>query len=92
MAEIKRKLRPFTVPNYVGVEMGAQEPVSIPLSELDREALEELCEEFVDAVFTKAGVDRAAYDGSPNGPRGFGGAENPWVWVLSVRLREEASK
>jgi hypothetical protein len=63
---IKIKVKPFTVPNFVVREVVArprQEGVKfddsgIPLSDLDAYTLEEMCEEFTNAVFAKAGKQR----------------------------------
>jgi len=58
---VSLKIRPFTVPNYVLLELppvGRQEGFagnhSLPLSELDADTLDQLCYEFRKAVFQKA--------------------------------------
>jgi hypothetical protein len=61
MAEMKLKLQPFTVPNYVVAEMqpglkqdGIKEAPKWPLRDVDPDTLAELCDEFRRAVFLKA--------------------------------------
>jgi len=61
MSTIELKLRPFTVPNFVSVEMPAQprqngfkEAPSFALHELPPETLDRMCREFRVAVFAKA--------------------------------------
>lgn len=60
MADIKIKLSPFSVPNYVLIEgpstndSGIQVP-TYALNQLSEEALAELCDEFRASVFKKAG-------------------------------------
>ena len=56
------ELQPFTVPNFVRPvspvrkrEDGIIEMPAIPLSELSTETLENMCTEFRDGVFKKAG-------------------------------------
>ncbi len=58
------EIKPFIVPNFV-VTVSAQNeelaslcqiPNSIPLSELDPEMLDRLCDDFRAAVFEKAGA------------------------------------
>ena len=63
--QIELKIKPFKVPNYVLVEQppypreeGLVEPQKFHLSELDSYALEEMCKEFTDSVFLKAGKGR----------------------------------
>lgn len=60
--EIKVKLRPFTVPNFVLAETSTRpraeefgEPPSFPLADVDAEALEALCVQFRADIFKKAG-------------------------------------
>lgn len=62
---IKIKLKPFTVPNYVLVDLppgkredGLQEPPKYRLEDLDPATLGAMCDEFREAVFTKAGIPR----------------------------------
>jgi len=61
MIEIKVKLKPFSLPNYVLIERptrprqeGFIEDPKYHLSELDDNTLEELCRDFRDGVFAKA--------------------------------------
>ena len=69
MSELKLKLKPFTVPNFVigegqvasRQEGWAQNP-PYPLSYLDSETLLELCNEFKRAVFKKAGLPEPPKD------------------------------
>ncbi len=63
MATIIKKLRPFTIPNYVIEEMeprprqeGMVEAPKHLLAELTPEILAELCDEFRAAVFAKSGM------------------------------------
>ena len=67
MATIALTLKPFTVPNFVLVETppvlkqdGAQQLPSIPLRDLPRETLEQLCAQFREGVMQKAGHIPAA--------------------------------
>ncbi len=60
--EIKLKLRPFIVPNFVVTVQapanrgdGYKEPVTYPLSALDSDTLGQLCDEFRRGVFAQAG-------------------------------------
>ena len=64
---IQMKLQPFVVPNFVGIEMPPRkrqegftgpESSSLPLSAIEETALEELCQQFADSVFAKAGKQR----------------------------------
>lgn len=62
MTQIKLGLNPFQTPNYVSVKRpprprqdGWQESPTIPLRELDEQALSELCDAFRAEVFKKAG-------------------------------------
>lgn len=62
-ATIEIELKPFTVPNFVTPvpKTGRQDTEgthSIPLSDLDARTLEQMCDEFREAVFTKAGKQR----------------------------------
>ena len=57
------KLQPFTVPNFVLVQMparprqeGFREGLKFALSELDADTLAALCDQFRLTVFAKAGV------------------------------------
>jgi|KBSMisStandDraft_5_1062788.scaffolds.fasta_scaffold213064_5 hypothetical protein len=66
-AKIEIELQPFTVPNFVLTvqeprpkQDGIQETPKYPLSELDPETLDKLCDEFRDAVFAKAGKQQPA--------------------------------
>ena len=61
MSEVKVKLQPFRVPNYVLTapkvgrrQDGMQELPKFHLSELDEETLNELCDEFRAGVLKKA--------------------------------------
>ena len=63
MTTIKLKLRPFTVPNFVIVEVPARprqegmqpvESTSIPLAAVSAEDLDAMCDEFRETVFKKA--------------------------------------
>lgn len=61
-ATIEVKLKPFTVPNFVLVEMpsaprqeGFQEGRSYTLSEIDAVTLDKMCNQFKRSVFEKAG-------------------------------------
>lgn len=63
--EVKVKLQPFRVPNYVICEVpasrrqdGMQEAPKYKLSELDDETLDNLCRQFKDDVFAKARQSR----------------------------------
>ena len=67
MATIALTLKPFTVPNFVLVETppglkqdGAQQLPSIPLRDLPRETLEQLCAQFRESIMQKAGHIPAA--------------------------------
>ena len=60
--EIKLKLKPFQVPNFVlveekpGLRQGGLKPsTSWPISELEEDVISELCDEFRKGVFNKAG-------------------------------------
>ena len=60
--EMKIKLKPFRVPNFVlsepkitSREEGLQEPPKFALSEIDEATLDLLCEQFREDVFEKAG-------------------------------------
>ena len=62
---IEVKLKPFSVPNFVIVEVesnprqeGFKESPKYSLSDLDANTLEKLCEEFTVEVFKKAGKQR----------------------------------
>lgn len=62
MATIALTLKPFTVPNFVLVETppglrqdGAHQLPSIPLRDLPRETLEQLCAQFRESIMQKAG-------------------------------------
>ena len=62
--EIKLKLKPLSVPNFVIAESrpstrqeGWKESSSFPLSDLDAETLNEMCNEFRRNVFAKAGIE-----------------------------------
>jgi len=62
-ATINIELNDFTVPNYVSTKQtvgrkddGWNPSEGIPLSELDRETLTKLCDNFVAAVFKKARI------------------------------------
>jgi len=64
-ATFKVNLKPFTIPNYVLVEMppgkrddGWQEGPKYRLEDLDAVTLDGLCDQFRDAVFAKAGKSR----------------------------------
>ncbi len=61
-ANIEVTLKPFTVPNFVGVEtdpkpkeQGFQDGKSYALNELSADTLVQLCKDFTKAVFEKAG-------------------------------------
>jgi hypothetical protein len=61
-AKIEVELQPFSVPNFVLTvqearprQDGFQETPNLALSDLDPPTLEMLCDEFRDAVFSKAG-------------------------------------
>jgi hypothetical protein len=65
MMEIKIKLQPFRVPNYVLPEPRVskrQDGVTMTekyhLRELDKETLEQLCDEFRAGVFAKAATPK----------------------------------
>lgn len=67
MATIALTLKPFTVPNFVLVETppglkqdGPQQLPSIPLRDLPRETLEQLCAQFRESIMQKAGHIPAA--------------------------------
>ena len=60
--EIKLKLKPFQVPNFVVTEQapgkredGWKELPVFPLSAVDADTLGEMCDEFRAAIFSKAG-------------------------------------
>lgn len=59
-ASIVLPLRPFNIPNFVVAEFSGREVAvdakGIPLSELDANALSEMCDEFREGVFKKAGT------------------------------------
>lgn len=62
MATIQTKLKPFSTPNFVSIELpprprecGMIELPSIALKDLDEDTLSQLCEEFRQNVFRKAG-------------------------------------
>ena len=62
---IKIKIHPFNVPSFVVREVkarpreeGFQEAPGIPLSDIDAVTLDEMCNEFANAVFAKAGKER----------------------------------
>ena len=56
MAVIKTELRPFPVPDFVREDKGSPlDTHSLPLKGLSADTLRELCDEFVAAVFEKAG-------------------------------------
>ncbi len=63
MATINMKLKPFQTPNFVSLDLPPRprqagfnaEPPTLPLKELDAEALSALCEDFRAEVFRKAG-------------------------------------
>jgi hypothetical protein len=64
-ATFKVKLKPFTVPNYVLVDLppgkredGFTEGPKYRLEDLDPVTLEAMCDEFRDAVFGKAKKSR----------------------------------
>lgn len=65
MAQTKINLKPFRTPNHVLIERPPrprQEGInfdsgSIPLSELDVDTLDELCREFRENIFQKAGKE-----------------------------------
>jgi hypothetical protein len=62
IAKLAVTLRPFTVPNFVGVVLpGADENTSLPLSALDEDALEDMCLSWVRAVYEKAGRKHAPF-------------------------------
>jgi hypothetical protein len=58
-ATIEVKLRPFTVPNFVIAESDTaaakDDGVSYPISALDAATLDQMCSDFRDGVFKKAG-------------------------------------
>ena len=61
--EIKLKLKPFQVPNFVVTEQapgkredGWKEFPGFPLSAVDADTLGEMCDEFRAAIFAKAGM------------------------------------
>lgn len=67
---IKMKLKPFMVPNYVIAEVeakprqeGFQEAYKLRLSDLDSLALDKLCREFRGSVFRKAGKQQPPTEG-----------------------------
>ena len=67
MADVKLKLRPFMVPNYVLCEMpqgmrqeGMREFPKFHISDLSDETLEALCKEFRNGVFAKKAVGKEA--------------------------------
>ena len=66
MADVKLKLRPFTVPNYVLCEMPAgmrqegRETPKFHISDLSDEVLEALCKEFRNGVFAKKATGKEA--------------------------------
>jgi len=64
---IKIKVRPFTVPNFILIDMPPKprqdgihdlQENKLSLSDLDASTLHEMCEEFANAVFAKAGKSR----------------------------------
>ena len=64
MAEIAQKLAPFQTPNFVRVvqppgqrQDGFKESPAIPLKDVPRETLEEMCADFRAEVMRKAGYD-----------------------------------
>ena len=64
-ATVEVKLIPFRVPNFVLSEAppkprqeGFREAPKYALNELDAETLEQMCEEFTQSVFEKAGKKR----------------------------------
>lgn len=67
--KIELALRPFTVPNFVAVELPPRprqegfdpEGGTFPLSLVDEETLAELCEIFREEVFKKAGKKDPKY-------------------------------
>lgn len=68
---ISIKVRPFDVPTSVAIEIPprprqdgihVQQDTGLPLSSLDAETLEEMCEDFTNAVFAKAGKVRPPQD------------------------------
>ena len=64
-ATLKVELQPFQTPNFVRAktppkprDAGFEEAPCYPLSDLDPETLEDLCEQFTREVFKKAGKQR----------------------------------
>lgn len=63
-ATLKVELKPFRVPSFVLAktdgkrEEGFKEDPKYPLSDLDPQTLESLCEQFTREVFRKAGKQR----------------------------------
>ena len=61
-AKVEITLRPFTVPNFVLAEAAIKQegepdnPRSFPLSALEPETLDRMCDEFREAVFKKAAM------------------------------------
>lgn len=57
---IKLKVKPFRVPNYVLVDRYSSDPsndTKFHLKDLDVDTLEKLCEQFIHDVFKKAGKE-----------------------------------
>ena len=66
MAEVSLKLKSWQVPNFATLdtgparcEDGMKEPISIPVSELSRDALNGLAGEWLSQPYRKAGQDLA---------------------------------
>jgi hypothetical protein len=75
MAQMKIKLQPFSIPNYVIMEVpprsrqeGMVESPKFKLEELDAETLESLCDDFRKAVFAKAGKTDPRMAAANTGP------------------------
>jgi hypothetical protein len=55
-ASVKLRLKPLTTPNFVSVDVaGAPEAFTVPIKELDHDALEELAYGYLIDLYKKAG-------------------------------------
>ena len=62
-ATLQFELQPFVVPNFVrrkasGIELGREEEMTFPLSDIDALTLDRLCEQFRNEIFRKAGKEQ----------------------------------
>lgn len=53
MAKMSVNIKPFTVPNYVKVDVGTKNDNVIPLEDVSEETLIEMCHDFKEAVLEK---------------------------------------